>query len=138
MNKPKIIAGILAAMFLMGCEQAKDFHYYIENSTGNKLNVFVEYSISARGKREADTLNILPGEKELVFSHSGLGGFYTGAIEQIRFSGRDTLKQEWRNRSESQINKHFFRRNSWKLLHRDDNSEHYLFNVKPTDLKIDS
>lgn len=125
----------ILVFFFTGCEQAKEFHYFIQNQTDNELNVYIQYSISAKGTEEADTLNILPGEEEKVLTHSGLGGFYTGAIEEIRFSGKDTLRQEWRNRSEEQINKHFFRRRSWDMVHRDDDREFYLFVVTPADLK---
>jgi len=126
---------LIGVLILSGCESAREFHYIIQNRTQNKLNVFIQYSISAKGTRDANTLTILPGEKEKVFTHAGLGGFYTGAIEQIRFSGKDTLKQEWRNRGEARINKHFFRRRSWKLVHRDDQQEFYLFAVTARDLK---
>ena len=125
----------ISVFLLAGCEQAKDFHYFIQNRTDHEMNVYIQYSISAKGTKEADTLSILPGKEKRVFTHSGLGGFYTGAIEEIRFSGKDTLKQEWRNRSESGINKHFFRRGSWDLVHRDDDREYYLFTVTSSDLK---
>lgn len=129
---------LIAVFFMASCEQAKEFHYYIQNRTHDPLNVFIQYSISAKGTQKADTLSILPGNKKKAFSHSGLGGFYTGAIDKIRFSGRDTLRQEWRNRGASRINKHFFRRRSWELVHQGDDREFYLFTVTPGDLKMDS
>jgi len=120
-----------------GCEKAKDFHYFIQNDTRDELTVFVDYSISARGKKGSDTLAIAPDHKKRVFTHSGLGGFYTGAIEKVRFSGTDTLRQEWRNRDQAEISKHFFRRKSWELIYRDDGEEHYQFIVRAEDLQMD-
>jgi|GEM_PF-2245909 len=137
MRKKSVLIVASVLFILAGCERAKEFRYYVKNSTNNNLTVFVDYSISARGNRKSDTLNILPDDKQLIYTHSGLGGFYTGVIETIRFSGRDTLKQEWRNRSQADISKHFFRRNSWKLTHRDDDEERYQFVVMPGDLKGD-
>ena len=135
MNKNRIYLLGLMALFMAGCEHAKEFHYFIRNATDDELKVYVNYSISAKGTRNADTFNILPGDRERVLTHSGLGGFYTGAIEEIRFSGEDTLKQEWRNRSRAHINKHFFRRGSWQLVHQGDDREYYLFTVTSKDLK---
>lgn len=128
----------VAVLFLTsGCEEAKDFHYFLRNDTRNELTVFVDYSISARGNQQYDTLTIAPHHKKLVYTHSGLGGFYTGAIEEIRFSGADTLRQKWKNRDQAEISKHFFRRKSWKLTHQGDNEERYQFVVKPRDLKVE-
>ncbi|MGM0532232.1 MAG: hypothetical protein ACQER7_12880 [Bacteroidota bacterium] len=71
-----------------------------------------------------------------MYTHSGLGGFYTGTIETIRFSGKDILEQEWQNRGQSQANKHFFRRNSWKITCHGDKVEHYRFTITEKDLEI--
>ena len=131
----KLLLTTAVLLILTGCEQAKEFKYYVKNGTHDSLNVFVEYSISAKGHRSSDTLNILPGDKKMVYTHQGLGGFYTGAVKSVRFSGMDTLRQAWRNRGRSEINKHFFRRNSWKLIHYDDNEEQYLFRVTSEDLR---
>ena len=136
MHAGKIMISATLILLLAGCEQAREFQYYVKNRTNDSLNIFVEYSISARGDRDSDTLSILPGNKKQVYTHEGLGGFYTGAIKSIRFTGRDTLKQAWRNRGESEISKHFFRRDSWKLTHRNDDEEHYLFLVRREDLKM--
>jgi hypothetical protein len=135
MQNGKWILALSVLFFLAGCEKAKDFHYYVKNNTDQDLTVFVDYSISAKGHREADTLTISPVQKKKVLTHSGLGGFYTGAIEKIRFTGTDTLRQEWRNRDRAEISKHFFRRQSWEIIHRDDDEEHYRFIVSPEDLK---
>ncbi len=128
---------VMVVLFIVSCEQSKQFKYYIENRTTDELNVYIDYSISAKGIRSADTLSIPAGEEEMIYSHSGLGGFYTGTIENIRFSGKDTLKQEWRNRAQSEANKHFFRRNSWKITYRGDDTEHYRFRVTENDLSME-
>ena len=127
----------MVVLFTASCEQSKQFKYYIENRTTDALNVFIDYSISAKGERKADTLTIPVGEEKLIYTHSGLGGFYTGTIEQIRFSGKDTLNQEWRNRAQSEANKHFFRRNSWKITYQGDDTEHYRFTVTEKDLEME-
>ena len=128
---------VIVMLFTVSCEQSKQFKYYIENRTTDAFNVYIDYSISAKGTRKADTLSIPAGEEEMIFSHSGLGGFYTGIIEKIRFSGKDTLKQEWRNRAQSEVNKHFFRRNSWKVIYQGDDAEHYRFTVTEKDLQME-
>jgi hypothetical protein len=136
MHIQKILLGFSVLFLAAGCEQAKEFKYFVENRTTEGLTVYIDYSISAKGSKKADTLTIAPGDKELVYTHSGLGGFYTGTIEEIRFSGKETLKQEWRNRAQSQANKHFFRRNSWKITYQGDDTEHYLFTVNEKDLEM--
>ena len=137
MSKSSYILILTVVFFIVGCEQAKEFKYYIENRTPDELTLYIDYSISAKGNRKTDTLNIPSGEKKLVYSHAGLGGFYTGTIEKIRFSGKDTLKQKWRNRTQSEANKHFFRRNSWKITYRGDDAEHYRFKVTEKDLEME-
>jgi hypothetical protein len=132
----KWILAFSVLFFLAGCEKAKEFHYFVKNNTKEGLTVFIDYSISAKGSRESDTLQVPPAQKKRVLSHSGLGGFYTGAIEKILFSGTDTLHQEWRNRNQAEISKHFFRRQSWKLTHQDDDKEHYQFIVSGEDLRM--
>ena len=137
MYKKSYLFILMVLFFTVSCEQSKHFKYYIKNRTPDELNVFIDYSISAKGNRKADTLSIPAGDEELIYSHSGLGGFYTGTIEQIRFSGKDTLKQEWRNRGQSEANKHFFRRNSWKITYQGDDAEHYRFTVTEKDLAME-
>ena len=136
MQTGKWILAFSVLFFLAGCEKAKEFHYFVKNNTDENLTVFVDYSISAKGTRESDTLHIPPVQKKRVLTHSGLGGFYTGAIERIRFTGRDTLRQKWKNRDRDEISKHFFRRQSWKLTHRGDHEEHYQFIVRDQDLQM--
>ena len=137
MSKSSYILILTVVFFIGGCEQAKDFNYYVENRTKDKLTLYIDYSISAKGNRKADTLTIPSGDKELVCKHAGLGGFYTGTIEKIWFSGKDTLKQEWRNRAQSEVNKHFFRRKSWKIIYQGDDAEHYCFTVTEKDLEME-
>ncbi len=133
MRHKKYLLLAVAMLMTAGCEHAREFHYHIRNGTREDLRIYIDYSISARGHRQKDTMLIKPGQREQVYTHAGLGGFYTGAIEKIRFSGQDTFEHEWRNRKKSRINKHFFRRNSWKIIQRSDDHEHYQFTVKTRD-----
>lgn len=130
MSKNSYLVILIISFFTVGCEQAKDFKYYIKNKTTNELTVYIDYSISAKGNRKADTLTIPSGDKQLAYSHAGLGGFYTGTIEKIWFSNKNTLNQILRNRTQGEVNKHFFRLNSWKITYNGDNEEHYRFTVK--------